>query len=277
MFDVTAAIYIRVSTEEQTEGWSLEAQRCLCQALAQSRGWSVYKIYEEPGQSAKTDRRPAFQRMMWDAEWQRFDVILVHKLDRFSRSLPDVVSNVARLKRAGVGLVSVSESWIDTTTPMGEIMLYLCALLAQWDNENRARETAKGKAARARNGLWNGSLSFGYTTLRELKQERLWLEKEHEDGRLDGTAYRLAVERIEAYIAQYPGVDERTAIPDPVHAAAVEMLYCLYALGTFSTMRWPRCSMKRAIALASSVCSPRTRCVRCCRTGSTWARRNTKG
>ncbi len=38
MFDVTAAIYIRVSTEEQTEGWSLEAQRGLCQALAQSRG-----------------------------------------------------------------------------------------------------------------------------------------------------------------------------------------------------------------------------------------------
>jgi site-specific DNA recombinase len=206
MFDVTAAIYIRVSTEEQTEGWSLEAQRCLCQALAQSRGWSVYKIYEEPGQSAKTDRRPAFQRMMWDAEWQRFDVILVHKLDRFSRSLPGVVSNVARLKRAGVGLVSVSESWIDTTTSMGEIMLYLCALLAQWDNENRAHETAKGKAARAHNGLWNGSLSFGYTTLRELKYERVWLEKEHEEGRLDGTAYRRAVERIEAYMARFlPG------------------------------------------------------------------------
>jgi site-specific DNA recombinase len=69
--------------------------------------------------------------MLREAERQRFDIILVHKLDRFSRSLPDVVSNVARLKRVGVGLVSVSESWIDTTTPMGEILLYLCALLAQ--------------------------------------------------------------------------------------------------------------------------------------------------
>jgi hypothetical protein len=42
------------------------------------------------------------------------------------------------------------------------------------------------------------------------------------------------VERIEAYMARYPGIDERMAIPHPVHAAAVEMLYCLYALGTFS-------------------------------------------
>jgi DNA invertase Pin-like site-specific DNA recombinase len=46
MPDVTAAIYIRVSTEEQTEGWSLEAQRELCTRLALQRGWSVYKVYE---------------------------------------------------------------------------------------------------------------------------------------------------------------------------------------------------------------------------------------
>jgi hypothetical protein len=42
------------------------------------------------------------------------------------------------------------------------------------------------------------------------------VEKEHEDGRLDGTAYRRAVGRIEGYMAQYPGIDERTANPHPV-------------------------------------------------------------
>ena len=64
MSAVSAAIYIRVSTEEQTEGWSLEAQRELCKRLALQRGWSVYRVYEEPGQSAKTDRRPVFQQML---------------------------------------------------------------------------------------------------------------------------------------------------------------------------------------------------------------------
>lgn len=143
-----AAIYTRVSTEEQTEGWSLDAQQDECVGLLQRRGWQYMEpAYLEPGRSARTDLRPVFQRMMRDAELKRFDVIVVHKLDRFSRSLTDVVRNVARLKEAKVGLVSVAEPWLDTTTPQGEFMLYLFALLAQWDNQNRARESAKGKAA----------------------------------------------------------------------------------------------------------------------------------
>ena len=146
------AVYIRVSREEQVEGWSLEAQHDLCLAEIKRRGWAVVSIYEEPGRSAKTDKRPAFQRMMKHASAGWFDVIVVHKLDRFSRSLADVVKNVAKLKDAEVGLVSVSEPWLDTTTPQGEFMLYLFALLAQWDNQNRGLEMAKGKAARARAG-----------------------------------------------------------------------------------------------------------------------------
>ncbi len=150
-----AAIYSRVSHEEQVEGWSLDAQHELCLALVHQRDWSIapHHIHFEPGRSAKTDARPAFQRMMRQAQAHQFDYIIVHKLDRFSRSLSDVVKNVAVLKKAGVGLVSVSEPWVDTTTPQGEFMLHLFALLAQWDNQNRARETAKGKAARARAGF----------------------------------------------------------------------------------------------------------------------------
>jgi site-specific DNA recombinase len=170
-------IYTRVSREEQVEGWSLDAQRDQCLTFADARGWEVSRVFEEQGRSAKTDRRPAFQKMMGQAAMGRFDLIVVHKLDRFSRSLSDVVKNVARLKEAGVGLSSVSEPWLDTTSPQGEVMLYLFAVLAQWDNQNRARETAKGKEARARAGLWNSGLVFGYTTPRWLKEELLLLEE----------------------------------------------------------------------------------------------------
>ena len=106
-----AAIYSRVSHEEQVEGWSLDAQHELCLALATQRGWTVapQHIHFEPGRSAKTDARPAFQRMMRQAQAKQFDHIIVHKLDRFSRSLSDVVKNVAVLKKSGGGLVSVSE------------------------------------------------------------------------------------------------------------------------------------------------------------------------
>jgi site-specific DNA recombinase len=179
-----SVIYTRVSREEQVEGWSLDAQREQCLNLAQTRGWEVSQVYEEPGRSAKTDARPAFQRMMKHAEAGWFELIIVHKLDRFSRNLTDVVKNVARLKEAEVGLVSVSEPWLDTTTPQGEVMLYLFAVLAQWDNQNRARETAKGKEARAKAGYWNGGLVFGYTTPRWLKRDLLELDERHQAGQL---------------------------------------------------------------------------------------------
>ena len=62
-----AAIYIRVSSEEQVDGWSLSAQRDQCPALAAIRRWSVANLYEEPGSSAKTDQRPVFRQMIKDA------------------------------------------------------------------------------------------------------------------------------------------------------------------------------------------------------------------
>ncbi len=106
-----AAIYSRVSHEEQVEGWSLDAQHELCLALATQQGWTVapQHIHFELGRSAKIDARPAFQRMMGQAQAKQFDHIIIHKLDRFSRSLSDVVKNVAVLKKSGGGLVSVSE------------------------------------------------------------------------------------------------------------------------------------------------------------------------
>jgi site-specific DNA recombinase len=152
--------------------------------FARARGWEVSRVFEEQGRSAKTDLRPVFQKMMGQAAMRRFDLIVVHELDRFSRSLTDVVKNVARLKEAGVGLSSVSEPWLDTTSPQGEVMLYLFAVLAQWDNQNRARETAKGKEVRARAGLWNSGLVFGYTTPRWLKEELLLLEEKLGIGEL---------------------------------------------------------------------------------------------
>ena len=61
------AIYVRVSREEQIEGWSLDAQLEQCRALAALRHWQIERVYEEPGRSAKTDLRPAFQRLMHHA------------------------------------------------------------------------------------------------------------------------------------------------------------------------------------------------------------------
>ena len=85
-----AALYARVSSEEQVEGYSIDAQRRAFGALVQSRGWTKYQEYIDEGKSARTDnvnKRPAFKEMITDALAGGFDVLVVHKLDRFSRNL----------------------------------------------------------------------------------------------------------------------------------------------------------------------------------------------
>ncbi|MEO8396112.1 MAG: recombinase family protein [Chloroflexota bacterium] len=230
------AIYIRVSSDEQVEGWSLDAQRDQCLALTAARHWTVEErhTYTEPGRSAKTDIRPAFQRMMRHAEMHQFDMIVVHKLDRFSRSLADVVRNVALLKQAHVGLVSVSEPWLDTATPQGEFMLHLFALLAQWDNQNRARETAKGKQARALAGFWNGTLNFGYTTLKQLKSGLWALSQQFEQGEIEQALYTAQSEEIENYMERFAHKTEGDAIPHPKNQHGARLAFEAYAHGTMS-------------------------------------------
>ena len=86
--------YIRVSTDEQLDGYSLSAQEKAIYDFASLKGWQVVNIYREEGKSAKSDLRPVFQQMIDDAKAGQFDVIAVHKLDRFSRSLIDVMTSL---------------------------------------------------------------------------------------------------------------------------------------------------------------------------------------
>src|SRR5437763_17104889 len=85
-----ASIYVRVSSKEQVEGYSLDAQRRACSDFCTARGFKVVANYADEGVSAHTDnlaKRPDFARLLADAESGRFSVIVVHKMDRFARKL----------------------------------------------------------------------------------------------------------------------------------------------------------------------------------------------
>lgn len=85
-----AAIYIRVSTDEQAnEGFSIEAQKRRLLAYADSQDWEIAEVYIDDGWSAKDLKRPEMQRMMKDVSNKLFDVVLVYKLDRMTRSSTD--------------------------------------------------------------------------------------------------------------------------------------------------------------------------------------------
>ena len=158
-----AALYARVSTEEQVEGYSLDAQRRAFGGLVSDRDWTTYRKYVEEGRSAHTDdisKRPVFKQAIEDALAGRSDVLVVHKIDRFSRKLKATLGYFEMLGRAGVGFVSI-ENQIDYSTPHGKFMLVMQGGLAELYSDNLSQEVKKGWAERRAQGLYCGLLPFG--------------------------------------------------------------------------------------------------------------------
>ena len=116
---ITAAIYARVSSQNQIFGYRLEEQIRLSRERCKQMGWKVSYIFKEDGISGGTLDRPKFQVMMEKARQDAFDVLVFWKLDRFCRSLVDLVNVERELREYNVALHSITEA-IDTTTPFGK-------------------------------------------------------------------------------------------------------------------------------------------------------------
>ena len=156
-------IYARVSSEEQVEGYSLDAQLRAGRSFVAERGWDIFREYVEEGRSAHTDdirKRPVFKEAVEDALAGRYDVLVVHKIDRFSRKLRFTLEYFDKLYKAGVGFVSISEQ-MDFTTPTGQVFLAMVGAFSQFYSDNLSQETKKGWAERKAQGLYCGLLPFG--------------------------------------------------------------------------------------------------------------------
>ncbi len=118
-----SAIYIRVSTEDQAkEGYSLEVQREYLESFAKREGYEVFKVYCDEGISAYSTRRNVLQQLLKDAKDKKFDLVLVYKIDRFSRNLKDLLNLVDELSSCGVGFKSATELF-NSTASAGRLML----------------------------------------------------------------------------------------------------------------------------------------------------------
>ena len=160
-----ASRYARVSSQDQVLGYSLDAQSRAFNKLVEDRHWAIYRQYVEEGRSAHTDdvrKRPAFLQAIEDAIAGKYDVLVVHKVDRFSRKLKITLEYFEKLGRAGVGFVSI-ENQIDYSTPHGKFMLVMQGGLAELYSDNLGDEVKKGLRERKAQGLYNGLLPFGTT------------------------------------------------------------------------------------------------------------------
>jgi site-specific DNA recombinase len=137
----------------------------------------VLRLYEERGRSGKNALRPEFQQLTRDANAGLFDVIIVHKLDRFSRSVVDMFSYLKGLKVVNSSLVSVTEDF-DFTTPIGKVLLALLSAFAEWYLDNLGNEITKGrKNVRGRDTVMAHYRGGGYTTPKTLREKLVKLRE----------------------------------------------------------------------------------------------------
>lgn len=161
------ALYIRVSLDKQAEeGYSLDAQRQKLMAMCAAKGWVVCGddfVYVDAGLSAKTTERPAFLRMMQDAQAGKFQRVVSVALDRLARSTRDFLAVVDTLDKAGVAIVLLKQDF-NTGTPQGRFALTMFAALAELEVSTIAERTMTGRIEKARQAGFNGGpVPFGYT------------------------------------------------------------------------------------------------------------------
>jgi DNA invertase Pin-like site-specific DNA recombinase len=141
-----AALYLRVSTEDQTT----DNQRLELEKLADLRGWTVVQIYQDNGISGAMGRkhRPGLDQMLKDAARRRFDLVVFWSVDRLGRSTAEVTSIMAEIDALGIGQFYFKQS-IDTSTPHGQAMVEMAAVFAKLERA-MISERVKAGLARAR-------------------------------------------------------------------------------------------------------------------------------
>ena len=154
--------YVRVSSNEQVLGFSLDSQEKYCKETSTKDGYSVFACFREEGESAKTADRTELRKMMLfcDRNKKQISRLVVYKIDRLSRSVSDYQVLKMFFNKLGIIIVSATEHFKDD--PAGKLNENILSAFAQFDNDVRSQRTIEGLKARLMKGLWSGVAPWGY-------------------------------------------------------------------------------------------------------------------
>src|SRR5438477_7323634 len=141
-----AGLYARVSTNDQQ---TLAMQHREMREYATRRGWTIALQVREVNSGAA--RREAREKLLEAARRREIDLVLVWRLDRWGRSVTDLLATLQELNHLGVGFVSLTEA-LDLTTPAGRAMAGLLAIFAEFEREILGERTRAGLAQARQNG-----------------------------------------------------------------------------------------------------------------------------
>ena len=193
---VNAVIYTRVSSKEQADtNQSLETQKKYCLQYALKNNLDVLGFFGGTYESAKTDERKEFNRMIRFVKNQKEGVsfILVYSLDRFSRTGDNAIFISSELKKRGISIVSVTQP-IDVSTHSGVLQQNIQFIFSKYDNDLRREKCIAGMREKLLRGEWTGMLPVGYSYDHAgVKQYRVRI---NERGKIIAKAFSLKVQGL---------------------------------------------------------------------------------
>lgn len=155
-----AVIYARYSSDKQTEN-SIDGQLRICREYCEKKGLKVVGEYIDRAMSGTDDNRPDFQRMIKDAEKQKFAFIIVYRFDRFMRNRYDSAIYKKKLEQVGVRVLSTAEQISDGDE--GIILESIYEAMDEAYSRRLSRITKRGMREAAAKGLWTGgNVPLGY-------------------------------------------------------------------------------------------------------------------
>jgi DNA invertase Pin-like site-specific DNA recombinase len=158
------AAYLRVSTTRQAEqDLSIPDQQLQIETHCRSAGWTLVRVFNEPGASATDDRRPEFRRMIdvATAADRPFDAIVIHSYSRFFRETFEFEFYRQKLAKAGVELHSISQP--TGSDAAGDLIRHVFTAFDEYSSRENAKHTLRAMKENARQGFWNGSQPpYGY-------------------------------------------------------------------------------------------------------------------
>lgn len=158
-----AVLYLRVSTEEQVDNFSLDTQEEICRREAEKKGYEVIDVFREEGRSAKSIiGRPVLIKLLEYARKnkRKFHAVFVYRIDRISRITADYLAIRKKLGENGVAIISATEPTGDS--PTEKLVETLMAGFAQLDNDIRSERAKNGLRARFLSGLLSTNPPLGY-------------------------------------------------------------------------------------------------------------------
>lgn len=162
--------YIRVSTERQVEGYSIDGQITQIEQYCQFNGYELVDIYADRGISGKSMNRPELQRMLNDAKNGKLDCVMVYKTNRLARNTSDLLTIVEELHRQNVEFFSLSER-MEVKNSTGKLMLQILASFSEFERNTILENIYTGQHQRALEGYYQGNLPLGYNNIPDNKKE----------------------------------------------------------------------------------------------------------